>query len=164
MKLGYASPLLEKRNFELRNLFQVNYTRVKKPRYLIPVIYSDYLMVREGIDGFYGKENFALNYHPIFYTKYNFWGFRFSFDPFIDLGWLNRAIYDENDWDSYVQLGLNFSTKNESLIFPAMHIQFAYYVNDIPDEPRFKFKLAFKDLDLFRNFTELRPRIAGTDR
>ena len=164
LKLAYASPLLETGNLELRNLFQLNYHKVSNPRYLIPVIYSDYLMAREGLDGFYGNENFAVNYHPIFYTKYNFWGFRFSIDPFIDFGWLNRAIYEENDWDSYALLGINLSTKNESLIFPALHVQFAYFVNDIPDEPRFKFKLVFKDLNLFKEFTELRPRIALPER
>ena len=164
LKLSYASPLLETGNLELRNLIQFNYNKVNNPRYLVPVIYSDYVMAREGLDGFYGKENLAVNYHPIFYTKYNFWGFRFSIDPFIDLGWLNRAIYEENDWDSYTVLGINLSAKNESLIFPAMHVQFAYYVNDIPDEPRFKFKLVFKDINLFRDFTELKPRIALPER
>jgi hypothetical protein len=39
-------------------------------------------------------------------------------------------------------------------------MQLAYYVNAITQEPRFKFKLVFKDLRLFRDFTELKPRIA----
>lgn len=160
LKLAYASPLNRIGNFELRHLFQITSNAVYNPRYLIPVIYSDYLMVREGLDGFYGNENFVVNYHPIFYTKYNFWGFRFSVDPFINFGWLNRAIYDENNWDEYWMLGINLSTKNESLIFPALHVQFAYYVDGIPDEPRFKFKLLFKDIKLFRNFTDLKPRTA----
>ena len=164
LKLAYASPLSQVKNFELRNLFQITYNSVINPRYLIPVIYSDYLMVREGLDGFYGNKNFVVNYHPVFYTKYNLWGFRFSIDPFIDFGWLNRAIYDENNWDAYSKLGINLSTKNESLIFPAMHVQFAYYMNGISDEPRFQFKLVFKDLKLFQDFTELKPRIAIPER
>jgi len=160
LKLAYASPLADIGNFELRNLFQISYNAVSNPRYLIPVLYTDYLMAREGTDGFHGNENFVLNYHPIFYIKNNLWGFRFSVDPLINIGWVNRAIYDDNNWDSYSMLGINLSTKNESLIIPAMHLQFAYYVNDITDEPRFKFKLVFKDIKLFRDFTELKPRIA----
>lgn len=160
LKLAYASPLTDIGNFELRNLFQISYNAVANPRYLIPVIYTDYLMAREGTDGFYGNENFVMNYHPIFYTRYNLWGFHFSVDPFIDIGWVNRAVFDENNWDAYSMLGFNLSTKNESLIIPAMHVQFAYFLNGITDEPRFKFKLVFKDIKLFRDFTELKPRIA----
>jgi hypothetical protein len=160
LKLAYASPLTDIGNFELRNLFQISYNAVYNPRYLIPVLYTNYLMAREGNDGFYGNENFVMNYHPIFYTRYNLWGFHFSVDPFIDIGWVNRAVFDENNWDAYSMLGFNLSTKNESLIIPAMHVQFAYYLNGIPDEPRFKFKLVFKDIKLFRGFTELKPRIA----
>jgi hypothetical protein len=164
MKLAYASPLSEIGSFKLRNIFQITHNAVQKPRYLIPVIYSDYLMVREGLDGFYGRENYVLNYYPIFFAKYNFWGFRFSIDPFINFGWLKQAIYDENKWDAYSMLGINLSTKNESLVFPAMHVQFAYYTNDIPDEPRFKFKIVFKDIRLFRDFAELKPQIAMPER
>jgi len=160
LKLAYASPLSKVGAFEIRNLFQVSYNAVYNPRYLIPVLYSDYLMDREGLDGYYGNENVVLNYHPIFYTGYNLWGFRFSIDPFIDIGWVNAAVYEENKWDAYSALGLNLSTKNESLVLPAMHLQFAYYMNAITDEPRFKFKLVFNDIKLFKHFTELQPRIA----
>jgi hypothetical protein len=160
LKLAYASPLSSIGNFELRNIFQLSYNAVYNPRYLIPVLYRDYFMAIEGLEGFHGNDNFVMNYHPIFYTNYNLWGFRFSFDPFIDIGWVNRPVYNENKWDAYSMLGINLSTKNESLIFPAMHLQLAYFVNDMPDEPRFKFKLVFKDIKLFRDFTELRPRIA----
>ncbi len=160
LKLAYASPLTEVGNLELRNLFQFAYNAVYNPRYMIPVLYTDYLMARDSRDGFYGNQNIAVNYYPIFYTNYNLWGFRFSVDPFINFGWANQAIYEDNKWDSYTRLGLNLSTKNESLIFPALHVQLAYYVNALPEEPRFKFKLVFKDIKLFKKFTELKPRIA----
>ncbi|WP_340112907.1 hypothetical protein [Maribellus mangrovi] len=160
LKLAYASPLTKVGNLELRNLFQVTFNAVYNPRYLIPVLYTDYLMARDSRDGFYGNQNFAVNYHPIFYTNYNLWGFRFSVDPFVDFGWINQAIYEDNKWDRYTRLGLNLSTKNESLIFPAMHIQLAYYIDAIPQKARFKFKLMFKDIKLLKKFTELKPRIA----
>jgi len=159
-KLAYASPLTDLGKFELRNLFQFSYNAVYNPRYLIPLLYTDYLIARDSRDGFYGNQNFVVNYHPIFYTDYNFWGFRFSVDPFVDFGWVNKAIYEDNKWDRYTRLGFNLSTKNESLIFPAMHVQLAYYVNPITQEPRFKFKLMFKDIKLFKKFTDLKPRIA----
>lgn len=160
LRLAYASPLGELGSFELRNLLQVNYNAVHKPRYLIPVLYADYLMADKGLDGFNGNQNFVLNYRPVFYLKYTLAGFRFSVDPFVDQGWVKRAVYESNRWDSYTILGINFSTKNESLIFSTLHVQFAYYLNDLPDQSRFRFKLVFKDLKLFRNFTELKPRIA----
>ena len=160
LKLSYASPLTDLGNLQWRNLFQFSFNAVYNPRYLIPVLYTDYLMARSSRDGFYGNRNAAINYHPIFFTNYNLWGFRFSVDPFVDFGWANQAIYRDNKWDSYTRLGFNLSIKNESLIFPAMHMQLAYYVNGITQEPRFKFKLVFKDLKLFRDFTELKPRIA----
>ncbi|MFV0594030.1 MAG: hypothetical protein ACK5M7_21845 [Draconibacterium sp.] len=160
LKLAYASPLTDLGNVEWRNLFQFSFNAVYNPRYLIPVLYTDYLMARDDRDGFNGNRNIALNYHPIFYTNYNLWGFRFSVDPFVDFGWANQAVYERNKWDSYTRLGLNLSTKNESLIFPAMHMQLAYFVNGMIDEPRFQFKLVFKDIKLFKNFTDLKPRIA----
>ncbi len=160
LKLNYASPLSQVGTFDLRHLFQLSYNAVYNPRYLIPVLYSDYLMYSEGIDGYYGSENVALNYHPIFYAGYSLWGFRFSIDPFVDIGWINPAVYQKDKWDSYSVLGINLGTKNESLVFPALHLQFAYYINAITDEPRFKFKLVFRDIKIFKNFTELKPRIA----
>jgi len=160
LKLGYASPLIHVGALELRNLLQISYNAVYKPRYLIPILYTDYFTARSETDGFYGNENIAVNYHPIFYTNYNLYGFRFSVDPFMDIGKVNKAVYNDNHWDSYSVVGVNLSTKNESLIFPALHLQFAYYLNRISDEPRFRFKLVFKDIKLFKNFTELKPRIA----
>lgn len=160
LKLAYASPLTDVGNLEWRNLFLFSYNAVYNPRYLIPELYTDYLMARDSRDGFYGNRNFAVNYHPVFYTNYNLWGFHFAIDPFVDFGWANQAIYEDNKWDAYSKVGFNLSTKNESLIFPAMHIQLAYYINGITQEPRFKFKLVFVDIKLFKNFTELKPLIA----
>lgn len=160
LKLAYASPLSDIGKYELRNLFQLVYNAVYNPRYLIPELYTDYLMDNDSRDGFYGNQNIAISYYPVFYTNYNLWGFRFSLTPFVNFGWANQAIYKDNSWDNYTQLGFNLGTKNESLIFPAMHLQFAYYVNDITNEPRFNFKVIFKDMKLFKNFTDLQPRIA----
>lgn len=160
LKLSYASPLTDVGNLQWRNLFQVVYNAVYNPRYLIPVLYTDYLVANDNREGFFGNRNVAMNYHPIFYTNYNLWGFRFSVDPFVDFGWANQAIYQDNKWDRYTRLGFNLSTKNESLIFPAMHVQLSYYVDAIPEKARFKFKLVFKDIKLFKDFTDLKPRIA----
>ncbi|WP_346863307.1 hypothetical protein [uncultured Draconibacterium sp.] len=159
LRFSYLSPLLKLNNLELRNIFDLSFNAVKNPRYLIPALYSDYLLMLTQ-DVFYGDANFVLNYHPVFYTRYQFWGFRFSFDPFINIGWMNRADNFSDKWDYFSKVGINLSTKNESLIFPAMHLQFAYYTNRVVGEPRFGFKLVFKDIKLFKDFTSLKPETA----
>jgi hypothetical protein len=158
-RFSYLSPLTKLKHLELRNIFDVSFNAVNNPRYLIPVLYSDYLFMLTQ-DVFYGDANFVLNYHPVFYTQYQVWGFRFSFDPFINIGWMNKVETLTDKWDYFSKVGINLSTKNESLIFPAMHIQFTYYTNKVAGEPRFGFKLVFKDITLFKDFTSLKPETA----
>lgn len=157
-KFSYLSPLSKWKGVELRNIFDLSFNVAYNPRYLIPVLYSDYLLTLEQ-DRLYGDANLVMNYHPVFYTRHQFWGFRFSFDPFVNVGWIKKSETLNKEWDSFSIVGIKLSTKNESLIFPAMHVQFAYYMNKVVGEPRFAFKLVFKDIKLFKDFTSLKPEV-----
>ncbi|MCY1719002.1 hypothetical protein OU798_01525 [Prolixibacteraceae bacterium Z1-6] len=159
LKFNYISPLGKWKGIELRNIFEVSYNSVRNARYLIPLLYSDYVFTLNQ-EGIYSDATVVLNYHPVFYTKHQLWGFRFSLNPFVNIGWVDRAETFTDEWESFSVVGLNLSTKNESLIFPAMHMHFSYYPNKITGEPRFEVKLVFKDIKLFKDFTSLKPETA----
>lgn len=158
-QFNYLSPLGRVGRFELRNIFEVSYTALYNPRYLIPVVYTNYELDMEEY-GYLGDANIEFNYRPVFYSPYDVAGFRFSFNPVIDLGWLRSPKTFSGKREFYSMVGLTTSMKNESLIFPAMHVYVGYYVNELRNEPRFEFKVVFKDLSIFSEFTSLKPRLA----
>lgn len=157
--LSYLSPLVTLKDLEVRNILDVTYNAVHNPRYMVPIIYSDYFEMDKE-DQVYGDASFTMIYQPVLYTQYQYWGFRFSFSPFVHIGWVNQAESMENSWESFTQIGVNLSTKNESLIFPAMHLHFGYYSNKITNEPRWEFSVIFKDIKLFKDFSSLKPETA----
>lgn len=156
---NYLSPLGSAGRFEWRNIFEVSYTSLYNPRYLIPVVFTNYELDLEEY-GYLGDANLEFRYKPVFYSPFDVGGFRFSFNPYVDLGWLRSPKSISGESDFYAMLGLSAGIKNESLIFPAMHVYLGYYVNELRNEPQFEFRIVFKDLKLFSEFTSLKPRLA----
>lgn len=159
IQFNYLSPLGKIGRFEVRNIFEASYTSLHNPRYFLPVVFSNYGLDIED-NGYLGDASLQFNYQPVFYSPYDVGGFRFSFNPFIDLGWIRSPVTRNQKSEFFSKIGLTASMKNESLIFPAMHVYAGYYINDLQYESRFEFKVVFKDLSIFKDFTSLKPRLA----
>ena len=68
----------------------------------------------------FGETALEFRYRSVFYTPYKVGGFKFSISPFAALGWITRMESFQGDKDFFAVIGITTSTKNESLIFPAM--------------------------------------------
>lgn len=163
LRLNYLSPLMKLRNFEIRNIMEFKFDGVRNPRYFIPY-YTSRNFVRDYLMGYHRVSNLSFEYRPVFYSNYQVWGFRFSFNPYINIGWLRKQNENENITDRYSEIGIWASTKNESLIFPAMHLQLGYLPNKLEQEPRFVFTVVFKDIKVFKDFTSLKPEVVKPKR
>ena len=159
IRVDYLSPLGQLGSFEMRNLFEFKYNAVQNPRYLIPY-YKTRSFATEYLAGYTDYSNISLYYRPVFYSNYQIWGFRFSFNPYMNIGWLAKSNDTAKDVDRYSEIGIWASTKNESLIFPAMHLQLGYFPKKLEQEPRFVFSIVFKDIKVFKDFTSLKPEAA----
>ncbi|WP_303924307.1 hypothetical protein [Draconibacterium sediminis] len=159
LRFDYLSPLSRLGKYEIRNIFELKLNAVRNPRYFIPY-YSTRTFATDYLTGYKNYSNLAVFYRPVFYSNYQIWGFRFSFNPYINVGWLSKSNAATREVDRYSEIGIWASTKNESLIFPAMHLQFGYFPNRLEQEPRFVFTVVFKDIKVFKNFTSLKPEAA----
>ncbi|WP_297087489.1 hypothetical protein [uncultured Draconibacterium sp.] len=158
IRFNYFSPLIKLRTVELRNIMEFKFDAVRNPRYFIPY-YTSRNFVNDYFIGYDRVSNLSFEYRPVFYSNYQVWGFRFSFNPYINIGWLRKQNENEIITDRYSEIGIWASTKNESLIFPAMHLQLGYLPNKLEQEPRFVFTVVFKDIKVFKDFTSLKPEL-----
>lgn len=156
LRFDYLSPLSKLGQYEIRNIFELKLSTVRNPRYFIPY-YSTRTFATDYLTGYKNYSNLSVYYRPVFYSNYQIWGFRFSFNPYVNIGWLAKSNDTAKDVDRYSEIGIWASTKNESLIFPAMHLQLGYFPKKLEQEPRFVFSVVFKDIKVFKNFTSLKP-------
>ncbi|MDX8339954.1 hypothetical protein SLH46_12210 [Draconibacterium sp. IB214405] len=163
LRFDYLSPLGKLGDYEIRNIFELKLSTVRNPRYFIPY-YSTRTFANEYLTGYKNYSNLSLYYRPVFYSSYQIWGFRFSFNPYFNIGWLGKSNAAKKEIDRYSQIGIWASTKNESLIFPAMHLQLGYFPNRLEQEPRFVFTIVFKDIKVFKDFTSLKPEAVNPAR
>lgn len=159
-RFNYFSPLIALNRFELRNEFTFTLNNTINPLYHRKVSLSRIL------NGFkksplYGNGTFVLNYHPVFHTPYDLLGFKFSFKPFVDLGWISEKDFLGGSKQFYSVYGLGLSLKNESLIFPAMNMYAGYYPNGTASGGNFGFEIVFRDYKILDFFSELKPKTAS---
>jgi hypothetical protein len=160
VRFNYFSPLSNFGRFELRNILETSYISALNRRYLFPVHFGE---GKGGLDRLeiFGETALEFRYRSVFYTPYKAGGFKFSIGPFVDLGWITRMESFQGDKDFFAVYGITTSTKNESLIFPAMHLHVGYSPNWIDDDYKIEFKIVFKDYKLFNKFTSLQPKTAN---
>ncbi|WP_319502403.1 hypothetical protein [uncultured Draconibacterium sp.] len=163
LRFNYLSPLGKLGQYEIRNIFELKVSAVRNPRYFIPY-YSTRNFATDYLTGYKNYSNLSVFYRPVFYSNYQIWGFRFSFNPYVNIGWLAKSNEVTREIDRYSEIGIWASTKNESLIFPAMHLQLGYFPNKLEQEPRFVFTIVFKDIKVFKDFTSLKPEAVHPER
>ena len=100
----------------------------------------------------YGTNRFSINFESIIFTPWHYYGFKFVFYSFLDLGTIGNNssfIFDEN---YYSGIGLGFRIRNENLLFKTFQFRFVYYPM-IPDNiSKFVFQLSGKNVHRFNDF------------
>lgn len=159
LRFNYFSPLVQLSDFELRNIFTINYYSTRNPLYLNFIRFDDIVNGFEEMDA-YGNGTLILRYQPIFYSPYKLFGFNLSLKPFLNLGWISKKEFFDSSKQFYALYGMGAGIKNESLIFPSMNIFAGFYTKGAGSSSNFAFEIVFKDYKILDFFSELKPRTA----
>lgn len=158
VNVAYASPLIDLQPFELRNLFSLTISSLNNPLYYREIDFSGEIRDLDQF-GVYGRTSLVLRYQPVFYTSLQAVGFKFSFNPFVDMGWLSKKEYFEGKKQFYAAYGLSLSTKNESLTLPALSLHVGYYPNWREQKNKVRFKVTFTDYKILNQLNSMKPKV-----
>lgn len=157
-KFTYFSPLSNLYGMEFRNTFNATFNSVTNPLYYASINFGDDLRVLRQ-DSIYGASKITFQAQTIIYTYFNVVGFRFAFYPFIDFGWLAQRDFFRGEKRFFAVYGLGVQVKNESLLFPGLHIKAGYMPHTLNGRPNFAVTFLFKDIQLFKRVRSLQPQI-----
>jgi len=133
VKTDFISNLSYLGRYRIRNFIKLDYTRGFDR-------YSDESLafVREdGFSGFNndsvgGRQRLAINLESVLFSPINFYGFRFAFFGFADLGLLFGTNEFVMQGEVLSSIGLGIRIRNDNLIFNTIQIRFGYFPN-LPD-------------------------------
>ncbi|MDX2190803.1 MAG: hypothetical protein SFY32_13155 [Bacteroidota bacterium] len=94
-----------------------------------------------GVRGYFnnsaiGSQRFVVNLETVFYTPWEFGGFKFAPFLFYDFAWLSKSQYFQDFSNSHQGVGLGFRFRNERLAFNTFQIRLAYYPNLNANDPQ----------------------------
>ncbi len=141
---------------QLRSVFSTSYTSLISPHYTSNLNFGNQV---RGLNqyGIYGNSSFTLRYQPVFFTHFYWLGFRLSFYPYCDLGWISLSEHFRGKKDFYGAYGVSWSFKNESFTFPALNFNVGYYPLLAEQGSHFVFKVQLKDFTLGDLFSSFKP-------
>ena len=124
----YFTPLITSYRFKFRYFANFNYkTGIRR-------FDEEYVSIenQQGLIGLTspnlkGIQKMTLNIEAVTFTPYYFWGFRFVFFGFADLGMIgpgDKSIFTNN---LYSGLGVGIRLRNERLVFNTFQIRLAFY-------------------------------------
>jgi hypothetical protein len=161
-KFNYFSPLISVSNLAFRNFLSFSFNTNVNPLYLNKITFDGGLHNLDEVEQ-YGNSTILVKYQPVFYTPYQWLGFNLTLNPYFHLGWIGESkIFDTQKY-FYSILGLGASIKNESLIFPAMHLYAGYHPNNASGNSKFSFEIVFKDYKILNFFADLKPKTANPE-
>jgi len=141
LKTDFISNLLYVGNYRIRNFIKVDYTRGFDR-------YSDESLVfvrEDGFSGFKndsvgGRQRLAINLESVLFSPVNFYGFRFAFFGFADLGFLFGTNEFVQQGEVLSSIGLGIRIRNDNLVFNTLQIRLGYFPN-LPDYSRVNYIL-----------------------
>lgn len=157
-KFTYFSPLSNLYGMEFRNTFNATFNSVSNPLYYSKINFGDDMRVIRQ-DSLYGASKLTFQAQTIIYTYVNVVGFRFAFYPFIDFGWLAQRDFFRDEKRFFAVYGLGVQIKNESLLFPGLHIKAGYMPHTLNGRPNFAVTFQFRDIQLFKRVRSLKPEL-----
>jgi hypothetical protein len=130
LRTNFFSNLLYLGNYRIRNFIKVDYTRGFDR-------YSDeYITFRHenGFSGFSndtikGTQRLTLSLESVFFSPKYFYGFRFAFFAFADLGYLSGTNEMVSVGGVLSGVGLGLRVRNDNLVFNTLQIRLGFYPN-----------------------------------
>jgi hypothetical protein len=133
LKTSYFSNLQYLRNFRVRNFIRFDYTRGFDRNSNEELTFS-----REGgFSGFKndsvgGKQRLGLSLESVLFSPANFYGFRFAFFAFADIGYLFGTNEFVGTGEVLSSLGIGIRIRNDHLVFNTFQIRLGFWPN-LPD-------------------------------
>jgi hypothetical protein len=130
LRTNFFSNLLYLGNYRIRNFIKVDYTRGFDR-------YSDeYITFRHenGFSGFSndtikGTQRLTVSLESVFFSPKYFYGFRFAFFAFADLGYLSGTNEMVSVGGVLSGVGLGLRVRNDNLVFNTLQIRLGFYPN-----------------------------------
>jgi hypothetical protein len=130
IRTNYFSNLVYLGNYKIRNFLKVDYTR-GFDRYLD----EDLAFKREkGFSGFRndsigGAQRLSLSLESVLFSPRNYYGFRFAFFAFADLGCLFGTNQIVKNGEILSSLGVGIRIRNDNLLLNTFQIRLGFYPN-----------------------------------
>ncbi len=159
VNVHYLSPLLPLAGAEMRHLLSFSYNTNINPLYLNKFTFARDMHGLDNIEDF-GNSTLLVKYQPVIYIPHELYGFNFTINPFVDLGWIDDSNWEIGQKNIHTVVGLGASVKNESLIFPALHVYAGYHPQSVAGQSRFMFEFVFRDYKILNFFAEFKPKTA----
>ncbi len=158
----YISPLIELRNAQLRNFFELEYV---KGFNRLP---DEYLFIDEDVNGLHrfdykkeirGSEKIVFKTEQVFFTPHEPLGFKFAFFTFFDTALLkenNRhSIFEQKPYFSF---GGGLRIRNDNLVFNTLQIRLSI----MPRVPSGELPLSLRTTgESIKNFRDFMPKQPG---
>lgn len=155
----YYSYLIELKEFRYRQLVSFNFTHG------IRRLQGEFIDLKDQIRGFSsdklkGTSKVTLSLESVFFTPWNFYGFRFAVYGFADFGFLGDDYYYHFD-ELYGVIGIGLRIRNESLVFRTVLIRIGFFTRTPGDMNNWHFYFSATDPSIFRTLGYGRPRTIG---
>jgi hypothetical protein len=130
LRTNFISNLSYLGRSRIRNFIKADYTR-GFDRY-----HDEYLAFshEDGFTGFRndsvgGRQRLAVNLESVLFSPVNFYGFRFAFFGFADLGFLFGTNEFVQQGEVLSSIGLGIRIRNDNLVFNTLQIRLGYFPN-----------------------------------
>jgi hypothetical protein len=130
IRTNYFSNLVYIGNYMIRNFVKAEYTR-GFDRYL-----DEHLVFSRdgGFSGFRndsvgGAQRISINLESVLFSPRNYYGFRFAFFAFADVGCLFRTNQIVKNGELLSSIGLGIRIRNDNLLLNTFQIRLGYYPN-----------------------------------
>ncbi|MCU0472220.1 MAG: hypothetical protein MUC93_02480 [Bacteroidales bacterium] len=130
LRTNFVSNLLYLSSFRIRNFVRVDYTRGFDR-------YTDEHLVYNRENGFSdfrndsvnGAQRLSLSLESVIFSPVNYYGFRFAFFTFADLGYLFGTNEVVGNGEILSSLGIGIRIRNDNLVFNTFQIKLAFFPN-----------------------------------
>ncbi len=155
----HYSYLVKLKEFRYRQLVSFNFTHG------IRRLQGEFIDLEEQIRGFSsdklkGTSKITLSLESVFFTPWNFYGFRFAVYGFADFGFLGNDYYYHFD-ELYGVIGIGLRIRNESLVFRTVLIRIGFFPRTPGDMNNWRFDFSATDPSIFRTLDYGKPRTVG---
>lgn len=130
LRAEYISNLFYVGRYRIRNFVSTDYTR-GFDRY-----YDEYLVFTRdnGFSGFRndsirGTQRLYVNLESVLFSPVNFYGFKFAFFGFADIGFLFGTNEFPGNGNFLSSIGLGIRIRNENMVFNTFQVRFGYFPN-----------------------------------